>query len=175
MFKLERKFGKWYNLNGEIMIDLNELNIKKEIIIDIDVYKDDDLDKRIINLKNSHVKGRIFNNVLDIIELDLQFTGEMIIADSITLEPISYPFTIKIQDDINEIKENFPDTVDFTKNTLDILLLLWENIVLEVPISYTTSSDAKISGNGWELKNDNNKDEIDPRLEKLNQLLKGDD
>ena len=32
-----------------------------------------------------------------------------------------------------------------------------------------------MSGNGWQLKNSDNIDGCDPRLEKLKELLKGDD
>ena len=60
-----------------------------------------------------------------------------------------------------------------SKNTLDKLEFLWENIVLEVPISLTNNSGTTLRGEGWELNNDSDEDEIDPRLAKLNDLFKG--
>ena len=38
------------------------------------------------------------------------------------------------------------------ENTLDILRLLWENIVLEVPLQFTRVEDlSKFHGDGWKL------------------------
>ena len=54
---------------------------------------------------------------------------------------------------------------------LDISEILWENIVLEIPISITNvdSKNLRMQGEGWELKN-NKSNEIDPRLAKLTEL-----
>ena len=49
--------------------------------------------------------------------------------------------------------------------------ILWQNIVLEVPISITKEKDAHLSGEGWELKNEEDKETIDPRLAELSKLL----
>ena len=39
-----------------------------------------------------------------------------------------------------------------SKNTLDIFLFLWENIVLEVPLQFTKVEDlSKFHGDGWKL------------------------
>ena len=56
------------------------------------------------------------------------------------------------------------------KNTLDIMGILWENIVLEVPISISTSENTFQEGNGWELVEEK-KESIDPRLAPLRKLL----
>lgn len=159
-----------------MLVELNELNYKKEIIIDQVVNKSDDLDKRILDLKESRVTGTIYLSGVDQIMVDLIFKGIMILNDSVTLDEVEYPFNIKINDNLTSIAEEFANSVDFKENTLDIFQLLWENIVLEVPISYTVSKDTKLSGNGWELKsNGEDSSECDPRLEKLKELLKGDD
>ena len=39
------------------------------------------------------------------------------------------------------------------QNMLDIIELLWENIILEVPISLTKSPNLELKGDGWVLKN----------------------
>lgn len=157
-----------------MIIDLNELNYKKEIDLNININYDENVDKRIKNLKDASLVGKIFTNEFGI-NLDLLFTGNMVLEDSITLDDVEYPFTIKLEGSLDEIGEEFPNSIDFSKNTLDIFELLWENIVLEVPISFTKEKDAKMSGNGWQLKNGDNIDGCDPRLEKLKELLKGDD
>jgi uncharacterized metal-binding protein YceD (DUF177 family) len=157
-----------------MIIDLNELNYKDEIDINLSVSKDERLDKRVIDLKSANVVGKIYSSDYNTY-INLSFKGIMIIEDSITLEPLEYPFNIEIDNNLEEIKENYPSCFDNLKNTLDILEFLWENIVLEVPTRYTQNEDAKMSGNGWELGKNENNTGIDPRLEKLKELLKGDD
>ena len=50
--------------------------------------------------------------------------------------------------------------------------IVWQNIVLEVPISYSTKSldEVNKSGDGWELVDENEK-KMDPRLAPLLELL----
>ena len=56
--------------------------------------------------------------------------------------------------------------------TLDIMDILWQNIVLEVPISVRKDPDKKyeMSGEGWELIDEERK-KLDPRLAPLLELL----
>ncbi len=160
-----------------MIIDLNELNYKNEININYEVVKDDDLDKRILALENAKVLGTIFKDSTSDIHLNLVFKGTMLLEDSVTLEEVPYNFDIKIEENLASLEENYLNCYENVKNILDLKQVLWQNIVLEVPISYTLNGDANLKGNGWELKNDDNKtlDEIDPRLKKLEDLLKGDD
>ncbi len=159
-----------------MIINLNELNLKKEIDFKIKVEKDDTLDKRIKDLKNSFVEGRIYLNSNNNIFLECLFSGTMIIDDSITLEPVPYDFKIEIAENLEDLEENYTECYEKMKNILDLKPILWQNIVLEVPISFTLCQDAEMKGNGWELTHEFSKDEeIDPRLKKLEDLLKGDD
>ncbi len=157
-------------------IALNELNYKKEIELNIPLEKDEELDKRIKDLKNATFKGKIYLDNNANIQLEGVFAGEMELEDSITLEPLYYKFKINLATNYEEIKENYPSCVDFSKNILDLKHFLWQNIVLEVPISMSLAKNISLKGEGWKLQSgDNANDEIDPRLKKLEDLLKGDD
>lgn len=159
-----------------MFLNLDLLSTKDIIDFNYEVSKDDELDLRIHDLKNALVTGRVYINSVDEIILECNFSGTMFIEDSITLESVPYEFNIDIEENVEEIKEIYEDCYEKGKNTLDLKKILWQNIVLEVPISYTEVSDAELKGNGWELRNENKKvDEIDPRLKKLEDLLKGDD
>ncbi len=71
--------------------------------------------------------------------------GEMIIPDSVSLEPVTYPFAC-------EIDENVEEKIKNSENTLAIMDILWENIVLEIPIRYSRVNDySNFSGDGWKL------------------------
>ncbi len=81
--------------------------------------------------------------------LEAEITGKMTIPDAVSLEPVKYPFSIKIEENVEEkIKNN--------ENTLAIIDILWENIVLEIPIRYSEVKDySDFSGDGWRLIEEN--------------------
>ena len=155
-----------------MIIDLNELNNKDVIEFNYEVNKDNELDKRIINLEKTFVKGTCSLDYDSNVVLKYDLKGIMIINDSISLEEIPYKFNISYEEKLDDIIKNNNDCYDNIKNTLDLKMILWQNIVLEVPISYTKVIDANLKGNGWELVNEKDKvNEIDPRLKKLEELL----
>ena len=153
-----------------MQIDLKQLASKNIISIDEDVIISEDLfiDTNIKNLKNLHLKGQIIASLENELELNLQLTGVMVLEDAYSLELVDYPFTSQIEESIGEdsLKKS-----QNSENTLDITEILWQNIVLEVPISYSKSKrvDA-LSGDGWELRDENTK-KIDSRFAKLTELL----
>ena len=152
-------------------IDLSKLNNRMEIDKDINIDLNKYQYKDIKDLSNVHVLGYIEYNSSDNLKFDLNLTGNMVLIDAISLEDINYPFNIKITDEY-EINDEFMQVyMKNNKNILDIIPILWENIVLEVPISLTTQDNVKLSGDGWSLNEDNNNDDIDPRLAKLQEVL----
>ena len=98
-----------------MIINLNELNYKKRVDINYKVNKDEELDKRIIDLKDAYVIGSVINTV-DSIILECEFSGTMIINDSITLEEIPYAFTIKIKENLDDLIENYVDCYENLQN-----------------------------------------------------------
>ena len=104
-------------------------------------------------LNNIKVNGYIYlspsEDNLEADTIKCKIEGNMILADSISLELVEYPFSIEYDDIIEEnCKKN--------ENTLDIFSFLWENIVLEVPLQFTKVQDfSKFQGDGWRLVNEN--------------------
>lgn len=139
-----------------------------DFVINADTYKE----VGIIDLKNLHVTGDISLNSVSMLAVNLTVTGIMVIPDSVTTEPVDYPFTSKIEEEYDINDEFFLEYYQKEQNILDIMKILWENIVLEVPMRFTLAKDAHLSGDGWSLGEDKNKDDqIDPRLAKLAELL----
>lgn len=144
------------------------------------VYLDEDIEfprsyyenLDILDMTDFHVKGEFKYNLSDEIEVDLHVTGKMYLQDAITLDKIIYPIDIEIHKNLSDLEEESEKVIEKSKNILDKLEFLWENIVLEVPISFTKASGAKMHGDGWELNKEDD-EEIDPRLAKLNDLFKG--
>lgn len=149
------------------LLDLAVLysNIKDSIEINQDILfcssylKDSD----ILELKNVHVIGNIEKNLDDELHMDAKVDGTMILEDSISLDPIDYPFSL-------EIDENVEEKVKKDENTLDLRGILWENIVLEVPLKFTKVKDlSKFHGDGWKLMDE---EELQKNNNPFSELLK---
>ena len=146
--------------------DLNSLNTKQKIIIDTKVtFPKEDLEKAgILDMDEVSVKGEITNNREENI-LNLTIKGKMILPCNLTLEPVDYPFSIEIEENLNEIIEN-------SQKTIDILPIIWENILMEIPMKVISpkAKDMKTKGDGWELITDS-KEKGNNSLAKLKDLL----
>lgn len=132
-------------------IDLNYLNrfgkieIDDDFTIDESFYKNTDIRK----LEDLHVSGIIDIDYEDNINFDLNVTGKMILPCAITLKDVSYDFNTSIDENIGKFDEIYKNN----KNTLEISSILWENIVLEIPIRVVSKDiePSNTSGDGWEL------------------------
>ena len=96
----------------------------------------------------------------------------MILPCARTLKDVEYSFNI----DINEIiGENDDNSLEIIQNRLEIFPIVWQNILVDVPLR-VLAPDAKeesLEGDGWRLiTEDNDKEEIDPRLAKLKDYIK---
>lgn len=105
----------------------------------------------VLKIEDIKVEGKVYMNaseddeeeLTDYIEASIK--GDIILSDSISLEPVSYPVSIEINDILDQNCKK-------SENTLDIFQFLWENIVLEVPLQFTKVKDlSKFHGDGWKL------------------------
>ena len=131
---------------------LDSISLDEDIIFLQETYYVDDIKR----LSDVHLNGEITKNNQSEVILTGTLRGVMTILDSISLDEVNYPFSIELEENLEEIMEK-------GKNSIDILDILWQNIVLEVPLRYTEVTDySKYSGDGWrliseeELKYENN-------------------
>ena len=144
---------------------IDSVDITNTYTIPKEYYENTD----VLELKNVQVNGNVYRSVSedDIEELQdyikCTITGNMIIEDSISLEPVEYPFSVEYDDILEEnCKKN--------ENTLDIFQFLWENIVLEIPLRFTKVKDlSKFHGDGWKLIRE---DELTTSNNPFSDLLK---
>jgi len=149
-------------IDRNIIVD-NDYSFTKEQLAGTDVSELNDL----------HVEGEISLNAIDEIYLSLQATGTMIIPCAITLKPVSVPFDIIIEGDLSEIHEQTEENEENYANSLDILPIIWENILMEIPMR-VVSPDADITnlkGDGWRVITDEDRN-VNSELSKLEDLLK---
>lgn len=126
----------------------------------------------LLDLKDVQVKGSIKRNLMDTFDIELNVVGVMVLPCALTLKPVDYPFTIEIKEDLETLLKEI-DNNSFLGNSVDILPIIWENILMEIPMR-VVSPDAKIDnkhGEGWQVINDEEADIINPALEKLKDLL----
>lgn len=145
-----------------------ELNIDEKIEIPHEYYEKTD----IRHLDSVNVKGIIYPIGEDVFNLSLEVKGKMILPCALTLEDVDYPFNINIDQNVGN-SEDFEKNYKIVSNTLDILPILWENIVLEIP-SRVVKDDAhiKTEGDGWCLTSEEDYESSkDNKLSDLKELL----
>ena len=151
-------------------IDLAKVD-EKGIIIDDTVSFGSEYIKNtsIQKLENVKVNGRAYYSVTSEIVFDCKVEGTMVLLDAMDLEPIDYPFSFEISEILSE---NDDEKDQNELKTLEIMDVLWQNIVLEVPISFRKDPEKayNLEGDGWELVDEERK-KLDPRLAPLLELL----
>ena len=144
-----------------------KLPVEGEIIIPDDMLVNTDI-RRISPVK---VIGYVYNNEEEL-ELSITIKGTMVLPCARTLKDVNYPFNIEINDVIGQNSDN---SLEINQNTLDIFPIVWQNILVDVPLR-VLAPDAKeepIKGDGWRLiTEESNEEEIDPRLAKLKDYIK---
>ncbi len=157
-----------YNVSagGDKMLDLTALNshvveridLDEEVTLSEDYYRDTE----VLKLSPIQVKGSIYKDSNDQNVIDLVANGTMWIQDAISLEEVSYPFSF-------ELTEESLETEESNQNSLDFPTLLWQNIVLEIPLKFTEVDDfSEFQGTGWKLLSE---DELKNNQNPFNDLL----
>lgn len=130
-------------------ISLIPLNTKGRVDFkinpDMSGYQSDDI-KEITNLE---VEGYIIDNSTEDYEVNLHITGNLILKSAINGSDVDHYMDINY----DEFITNFVEIYKNSTNTLDILPIIWENILLEIPIRAVNSEDKfeKECGDGWEI------------------------
>lgn len=106
-------------------------------------------DSEIMKLDDVKVTGNIIKNSLNEYILNATVKGVMVLPCSVSLKPVEHSFECKIEENLDKMSENLQKN----QKTIDILPIIWENILMEVPIKVVSSdlSDVKTSGDGWDF------------------------
>jgi uncharacterized metal-binding protein YceD (DUF177 family) len=124
----------------------------------------------ILKLDNVKIDGEITLDAMDELYLSLSITGSMDLPCSITLEPVLYPIDILVEGTLDELTD---ENVKKSLNTIDILPIIWENILVEVPMRVVSpnADPSKMHGDGWKLIT-GEEENVNSELSKLEDLLK---
>lgn len=143
-----------YNFYGDYMnFDIRRLNSNIDSCIPVNIeyeFSKEELEGTDLIECRINVIGEIYKSIMGELAVNLSIKGIMVLPCAITLKPVEYPFNIEIDDEINQIIEDF---VKNYTNTIDIFPIIWENILMEIPMRVVSSDaqDYKIEGDGWRL------------------------
>jgi len=127
----------------------NELIFNEVITLDEEMYKDTD----IRSLSPLDVSINIHRVTDSDYNMDLNIKGTMVLPCSVTLKDVNYPFEVKTEVKVSNNDENDEEYVKIMQNNIDIIPIIWQNIVLEIPLRVVSEdiSDSPIEGDGWKL------------------------
>ena len=132
-------------------LDLNYLNRFSKLAIEEEVSFDNSYieNTEIRELSDVYVEGEATIDYEDSINLNITISGTMVLPCAITLKDVLYKFETNIEENLGKFEEIYKKN----KNSLDISNILWENIVLEIPIRVVShgAEPSNTSGDGWEL------------------------
>lgn len=130
-------------------LSLITLNTTGRLDFDITPDLSDYQDKNILSIDHVRVQGSIIDNGTPEYELSMNITGCIFLKSAINSNPVPYDLDIKYDEFIENLVENYKNS----SNSLDILPIIWENILLEIPIRATNDFDSfeVTKGKGWEI------------------------
>lgn len=128
---------------------LDELVYDDIVTLDSELYKDTD----IIRLSPVSVHAVIKRITDSSYNMMLNIKGTMVLPCSITLKEVDYPFDINTEVKLSNDDEDFEEYVKISQNNIDIISIIWQNIVLEIPLRVVSEDidDSLTSGDGWKL------------------------
>ena len=152
------------------LLNGNELNL--EVNEKVEIAEEQLKGTEIISLKDTYVKGYITMDDDRNFYLDLVLSGTMVLPCSITLKPTDYKFETEINGEYQEMLLEIENSTIKIDKTLDIFPIIWENILMEIPIKVTCpdATDLKLSGDGWKLVTDG-EETTNSAFDKLKDLL----
>lgn len=147
-----------------MFINLNTIN-ESGIIIDQDLLFNEDIYKTALikGLERVHVKGKVYYSTTKEVLFNGKVEGDMLLIDSNSSELVNYPFSCEINEILEEDKNFNEELRSNNQNSLDLKEILWQNIVLEVPLNFSKTDKVSITkGDGWELKSEDEVSQNNP-------------
>lgn len=134
---------------------VDRIDINEEITIPEEYYTYD-----IKSISPVKLDGYLYLDELDNLSINLNVKCDLTLKSSISLNDVDFPININI-DELDFDDENKKIT-----NSIDLIPIIWQNILIEIPIRVTDSSNDEDISDKY-IK----KEEIDERLSKLKDFL----
>lgn len=130
-------------------INIIPLNTKGRVDFDFTTDLSNYKSKEIVSCENIKVIGCILDNGTDDYEVNMHISGTINVKSAVNLSLVPLKIDIDYDDFVNNLVEKYKNSA----NTLDILPIVWENILLEIPIRAENAHDEleQTLGDGWEV------------------------
>ena len=157
-------------------IDITPLKSGYKDSVEIDMnyeFREEELERMdLLGMENFSIAGSI-ENIHDTYHLEVEVKGTMILPCAITLEPVPYPFSLTISENLEEEDESSQKKYKNNEKSIDILPIIWENILMEIPMKVVSpkASDVHLEGDGWKLITEEEENTNSP-FDALDELLK---
>ena len=158
-------------------MNIDLLKLKNNIVKTIEINENIEFKKEqyentdLLDIKDVKVSGELTKDSMDDINIYLKVTGTMYLPCAITLESVEHKFEFTLDDKLENVLEEVKNDKKI-ENTIDILPIIWENILMEIPMKVVSpnAKPEKLKGNGWQFVTEQ-KGNVNPELEKLKDLL----
>ncbi len=134
---------------------VDRIDINEEITIPEEYYTYD-----IKSISKVKLNGYLYLNEIDELSINLNVKCDLTLKSSISLNDVDFPININIDE------LDFDDENKKVTNSIDLIPIIWQNILIEIPIRVTDSSNDENISDKY-IK----KEEIDERLSKLKDFL----
>ena len=141
----------------------NIINLHEDVQIPKEMYEK----MSILELTDVKLDGMVYKDSMNTVILNANVSGIMTLEDSISLDPIPYPFSCELEEELQEFGEK-------TENILDITDILWQNIMLEVPLKISHVEDFnEYQGDGWKLVSEDSMKNTNNPFNELKDMMGG--
>lgn len=86
------------------------------------------------NIGIALVEGTISRVDDDIFRCTYHLKVELVLSCSLTLEPVNYSMDFEQEDLIGYANADYDDVVEISGNTIDLNAIVWDNIIVNIPI-----------------------------------------
>lgn len=86
------------------------------------------------NIGIALVEGTISRVDDDIFRCTYHLKVELVLSCSLTLEPVNYSMDFEQEDLIGYANADYDDVVEISGNTIDLKAIVWDNIIVNIPI-----------------------------------------
>ncbi len=99
------------------------------------------------------VNGNIRKTMDDLYSLTINVNGEMTLPCSISLEDVILPIDVNINEVLTDNPEYDEEYIKIVGKSIDIKPIIWQNILMEVPIKVVKEhlNRNNYNGDGWKL------------------------
>lgn len=128
---------------------VDEVNFENIIEFDEEYLKNTDIRK----ISAIEICGSIKKTMDEVYSLYINVVGNMVLPCSISLEDVNIPININVSEILTDNPDLDEEYLKINGKSIDIKPIIWQNILMEIPIKVIKEglNRNNFNGNGWKL------------------------